>query len=282
MSSGVGMAADVIGECEGPIDTLLVAGGRGKLVAAEDEQLLDQVRRLAACSRRVTSVCTGAFVLAAAGLLDDRRATTHWRWCPQLAAMYPRLRVDANAIYVRDGEVWTSAGITAGIDLALALVADDHGQQLAAAVARELVVYLRRAGGQTQFSVPLAAQVAEREPLRELLDWIGQEEDPIAGNAHEQIAVLFHEALKDRPLHVGQERLLVLVSLDEHDGAGRLRRKAAGRRGVHQVHPGIGLARLHLSRELLESGDGFLMFARNRVPVDDGRVHEVSPVTTFD
>jgi transcriptional regulator GlxA family with amidase domain len=177
MSSGVGMAADVIGECEGPIDTLLVAGGRGKLVAAEDEQLLDQVRRLAACSRRVTSVCTGAFVLAAAGLLDDRRATTHWRWCPQLAAMYPRLRVDANAIYVRDGEVWTSAGITAGIDLALALVADDHGQQLAAAVARELVVYLRRAGGQTQFSVPLAAQVAEREPLRELLDWIVQHPD---------------------------------------------------------------------------------------------------------
>jgi transcriptional regulator GlxA family with amidase domain len=173
-SSGVGIATDVIGECEGPIDTLVVAGGRGKLDAAEDDQLLDQVCRLAACSRRVTSVCTGAFVLAAAGLLDDRRVTSHWRWCPQLASMYPRVRVDANAIYVRDDRVWTSAGITAGIDLALALVADDHGQQLAAAVARELVVYLRRAGGQTQFSVPLAAQVAEREPLRDLLEWIVQ------------------------------------------------------------------------------------------------------------
>jgi len=177
MTSGVEVAADLISECEGPIDTLVVAGGRGKLVAAEDDQLLEQVRRLAGSSRRVTSVCTGAFVLAAAGLLDDRRVTSHWRWCPQLASMYPRLRVDANAIYVRDGRVWTSAGITAGIDLALALVADDHGQHLAAAVARELVVYLRRAGGQTQFSVPLAAQVSEREPLRELLEWIVQHPD---------------------------------------------------------------------------------------------------------
>jgi len=177
MSSGVQVAADVISECEGPIDTLVVAGGRGKLDAAEDEELLEQVRRLAASSRRVTSVCTGAFVLAAAGLLNDRRVTSHWRWCPQLASMYPRLRVDSNAIYVHDGPVWTSAGITAGIDLALALVAEDHGQQLAAAVARELVVYLRRAGGQTQFSVPLAAQVAEREPLRDLLEWIAQNPD---------------------------------------------------------------------------------------------------------
>ena len=120
----------------------------------------------------MTSVCTGAFVLAAAGLLDGRRATTHWRWCPQLAASHPTVRVDMDAIYVHDGAVWTSAGITAGIDLALALVADDHGQRLAAAVARELVVYLRRAGGQAQFSVPLEVQAAEREPLRDLLDWI--------------------------------------------------------------------------------------------------------------
>jgi transcriptional regulator GlxA family with amidase domain len=176
-SSGFRFATERIEECVGPIDTLVVAGGRGKFDAAEDEHLLEEVRRLAACSRRVTSVCTGAFVLAAAGLLDGRRVTSHWRWCPQLAASYPAVRVDADAIYVRDDPVWTSAGITAGIDLALALVADDHGTRLAAAVARELVVYLRRAGGQTQFSAPLAAQVAEREPLRDLLDWILQNPD---------------------------------------------------------------------------------------------------------
>ena len=173
-SSGVGIDTRRLAACRGAVDTLLVAGGAGKLQAALDEPLLSGVRRLAGRSRRVTSVCTGAFVLAAAGLLDGRRVTSHWRWCPQLAATYPTLHVEPTAIYVRDGDVWTSAGITAGIDLALALVADDHGQQLSAAVARELVVYLRRAGGQAQFSAPLAVQVTEREPLRELLEWIVQ------------------------------------------------------------------------------------------------------------
>lgn len=171
-SSGVEIATHPLTACRGAIDTLLVAGGVGNQRAAVDEPLLRGVRRLAARSRRVASVCTGAFVLAAAGLLDGRRVTSHWRWCPQLAASYPQVRVDGSAIYVRDGDLWTSAGITAGIDLALALVADDHGQQLSAGVARELVVYLRRAGGQAQFSAPLALQATEREPLRELLEWI--------------------------------------------------------------------------------------------------------------
>ncbi len=171
-SSLVRIQTAPLARCRGPIDTLVVAGGAGKLDAVMDERLLRGVRRLATRSRRVTSVCTGAFVLAAAGLLDGRRATSHWRWCPQLAATYPKVRVDASAIYVRDGNVWTSAGITAGIDLALALVADDRGQQLSAGVARELVVYLRRAGGQAQFSAALAVQATEREPLRELLEWI--------------------------------------------------------------------------------------------------------------
>jgi transcriptional regulator GlxA family with amidase domain len=176
-TSGVELATTPIGECTGPIDTLVVAGGAGKIVAADDDHLIAEVRRLAAHSRRVTSVCTGAFVLAATGLLDDKRATTHWRWCPQLAATHPRLRIEADAIYVRDDTVWTSAGITAGVDLALALVAEDHGQQLSIGIARELVVYLRRAGGQAQFSAPLQAQLAEREPLRDLLDWIVQHPD---------------------------------------------------------------------------------------------------------
>ena len=110
------------------------------------------MRRLAADARRVTSVCSGAFVLAAAGLLEGRRATTHWAECGLLDETYAGVTVDLDAIYVHDGNVWTSAGVTAGIDLALALVADDHGHQAAATIARQLVVYLQRSGGQAQFS----------------------------------------------------------------------------------------------------------------------------------
>jgi transcriptional regulator GlxA family with amidase domain len=120
----------------------------------------------------VTSVCSGAFLLAAAGLLDGRRATTHWAECAELERNYPNVSVEPDAIYVQDGNVWTSAGVSAGIDLALALVADDHGRKAAATVARRLVVYLRRSGGQGQFSALLAAQSANDEPVRDLLAWI--------------------------------------------------------------------------------------------------------------
>ena len=120
----------------------------------------------------MTSVCSGAFVLAAAGLLDGRRATTHWDACGLLDDRYEDVTVDADAIYVRDGNVWTSAGVTAGIDLALALVADDHGHSAAATVARRLVVYLRRSGGQAQFSRLLAAQAADTAPVTDLLSWL--------------------------------------------------------------------------------------------------------------
>jgi transcriptional regulator GlxA family with amidase domain len=131
------------------------------------------VRRAAGGARRIASVCTGAFVLAAAGLLDDRRATTHWAFCGELAERFPNVRVERDPIYVRDGEVWTSAGVTAGIDLALALVEEDLGRDIALLVARWLVVFVRRAGGQSQFSAQLAAQTAERVPLRDLQAWIG-------------------------------------------------------------------------------------------------------------
>ena len=129
-------------------------------------------RRLAADARRVTSVCSGAFVLAAAGLLEGRRATTHWAECGLLDDTYADVTVDLDAIYVHDGNVWTSAGVTAGIDLALALVADDHGHEAAATVARQLVVYLQRSGGQAQFSALLAGQAADTEPVRDLLAWL--------------------------------------------------------------------------------------------------------------
>jgi transcriptional regulator GlxA family with amidase domain len=154
-----------------PIDTMFVAGGIGVAQAMQDPHLIHHVRRLANGATRVASVCTGAFILAASGLLDGRRATTHWEWCAPMAAMFPDIELVPDAIYVRDGDIWTSAGVTAGIDLALSFVAADHGQQAAALVARHLVVYLQRSGGQAQFSLPLAAQTAEREPLRQLLAW---------------------------------------------------------------------------------------------------------------
>jgi transcriptional regulator GlxA family with amidase domain len=154
------------------IDTLIVAGGAGARRSVSDRELLELVRRVAARSRRVASVCTGAFILAAAGLLRGRRATTHWVYCDALAEQFPELSVEREPIYVRDGNCWTSAGVTAGIDLALAMVEEDHGRELALLLARHLVVFIRRSGGQAQFSAQLAAQTAERDALRELQSFI--------------------------------------------------------------------------------------------------------------
>jgi transcriptional regulator GlxA family with amidase domain len=126
------------------LDTLLVAGGEGAEVAAENPVLVDWVRQRAAQARRVASVCTGAFLLAAAGVLDGRRAATHWKYCARLAERFPSVRVEPDPIFVCDGPIWTSAGVTAGIDLALALVEEDLGRSVALAVARYLVVFLKR------------------------------------------------------------------------------------------------------------------------------------------
>ncbi len=142
-------------------DTLLIAGGPGVHRAAADPVVLRWVRARAGRARRVASVCTGAFLLAAAGLLDGRRAATHWRSCAELARRYPAIRVEPDPIFVRDGAVWTSAGVTAAIDLALALVEEDAGRTLALAVARQLVMFLKRPGGQAQFSTVLSLQGAD-------------------------------------------------------------------------------------------------------------------------
>jgi len=171
-SCGLTFSSTPIADVDAPVDTLMVAGGEDMTAAAADQELLRHVRRLAADARRVTSVCSGAFVLAAAGLLRGRRATTHWAECGLLRETYADVVVESDAIYVQDGNVWTSAGVTAGIDLALALVAEDHGHQAAASVARHLVVYLRRSGGQAQFSALLAAQGADTQPVRDLLSWL--------------------------------------------------------------------------------------------------------------
>ena len=172
-STSVGLVADrALRNCRGPIDTLIVAGGPGVRDAARDPGTVSWVRSAAERSRRVCSVCTGAFLLAEAGLLDGRRATTHWAGCDRLAARYAGVTVERDPIFVRDGEIYTSAGVTAGMDLALALVEDDLGRRTALEVARWLVLFVKRPGGQSQFSTQLAAQVADREPLRELQEWI--------------------------------------------------------------------------------------------------------------
>lgn len=166
-SSGLRIAPDrTLGGLDGPIDTLIVAGGGGVSGARRDSGLVDAIAAAATRSRRVASVCTGAFLLAAAGLLDGRRAATHWSATELLAETHPAIDVDPDSIFVRDGNVWTSAGVTAGIDLALALVEDDHGRETALEIAQWLVVFAKRPGGQAQFSTPLAAQLAERAPIR--------------------------------------------------------------------------------------------------------------------
>src|SRR5262245_37234524 len=172
-SSGLGVVADAgIDGCTGPIDTLVVAGGDGTRQAMADADLVAWIGDAAGRSRRVTSVCSGAFLLAAAGVLAGRRATTHWSVCDLLGRAFPDVEVEPDRIYVRDGPVWTSAGVTAGMDLALALVEDDLGGAVALEVARQLVLFTQRGGGQSQFSAQLAMPRAERRPLRDALAYI--------------------------------------------------------------------------------------------------------------
>jgi transcriptional regulator GlxA family with amidase domain len=172
-SAGVTLAAGPLSQRSEAVDTLLVAGGQGVEAAAANPALVDWLRQRAAQARRVASVCTGAFLLAAAGILDGRRAVTHWKDCARLAHRYPAVRVEPDPIFVRDGSVWTSAGVTAGIDLALALVEEDLGRTVALAVARYLVVFLKRPGGQAQFSEALSLQAAE-DTFGALHDWISK------------------------------------------------------------------------------------------------------------
>jgi transcriptional regulator GlxA family with amidase domain len=172
-SSGLEVVAHRgLGPLRGSIDTLLVPGGPGTERALRDAALLRWIARSARRARRVASVCTGAFLLAEAGLLDGRRATTHWSACAALRRRYPAVTVEDDPIFVRDGRVWTSAGVTAGMDLALALVEEDRGREIALEVARQLVLFVRRPGGQAQFSAQLSAQLADHEPVRDVQAWI--------------------------------------------------------------------------------------------------------------
>ncbi|WP_375410134.1 GlxA family transcriptional regulator [uncultured Methylobacterium sp.] len=164
------------------LDTLIVVGGEGARRRCTETAIRSLTQRLVANARRVVGVCTGAFILAEADCLRGRKVTTHWRWCDELSRLHPDLLVDPEPIYVRDGDVWTSAGVTAGMDLTLALVEADHGHALALAVARELVMYLRRPGGQKQFSAALSAQTGLSVRLADLMAWMGE-------NLHQPLSV---------------------------------------------------------------------------------------------
>jgi transcriptional regulator GlxA family with amidase domain len=183
-SSGLRLAPDQdLADSAGP-DVLLVPGGQGTRHA--DPDLVAWLSTHGRRARRLVSVCTGALLLAEGGLLDGRRVTTHWAYCATLAARFPEITVDPDPIFVTDGNITTSAGVTAGIDLALALVEDDLGRDAALDIARHLVVFLRRPANQAQFSTQLAAQLADREPLREVQRWIA--DHPAADLSVERLA----------------------------------------------------------------------------------------------
>lgn len=207
-SSGLAYRGDAAIDDVDGVDTLIVAGGLGVRRAAGDERLVAGIARLAASARRTAGVCTGAFLLAEAGLLTGRRVTTHWAYCDRLAAEVPEAEVDPDPIFVRDGNVLTSAGVTAGMDLALALAEEDHGREVALQTARMLVVYARRPGGQSQFSVQLERGTASDPPLRDLQSFIAEHPEAdlsagaLAGRLHlseRQLSRVFRRELGTTP-----------------------------------------------------------------------------------
>ena len=172
-SAGLALVAAPLPAADAPCDTLVIAGGWGVYGAAEDAALVDWVTQKARHTRRMTSVCTGAFLLAASGLLDGCRVATHWTRCEELARKFPSLTVEANPIFIQQGSVWTSAGVTAGIDLCLALVEEDLGRAVALEAARHLVVFLKRPGGQAQYSVALSLQKGDGR-FADLHAWVAE------------------------------------------------------------------------------------------------------------
>jgi transcriptional regulator GlxA family with amidase domain len=166
--------ATPIADVQGPIDTLVIAGGPGAENGSYDANFVAWIAQAGSQARRVASICTGAFLLAEAGLLNGKQAVTHWTFCDRLAREYPKVSVRPEPIFLRDGSIYTSAGITAGIDLSLTLVEEDHGHETALRIARFLVMFLVRPGGQAQYSHMLSHQAVTSQPLRELQVWMLQ------------------------------------------------------------------------------------------------------------
>ncbi len=172
-SAGVSLYADyILGEHMPSADTFICPGGKGTHTLITDSKITKAIKRISNRARRVVSVCTGAFILAEAGILNGRRAATHWAYCDKLAKDYPAINVDPDPIFVKDGNVYTSAGVTAGMDLALALIEEDIGRDNALEVAREMVMFFKRPGSQAQFSTHLSAQMAPPGNIRDLQLWL--------------------------------------------------------------------------------------------------------------
>ena len=197
-----------LADLEGPMDTLLVAGGYGHVAASRDQALTGWLRKAVPRARRHGSICTGAFLLAAAGLLDGKRATTHWALAASFARDFPSATLEVDSIFVRDGQTYTSGGITAGIDLALALIEEDHGRVVALRVARSLVVFLKRSGGQAQFSTQLQAQFSSIPAIRKAQEWaLGHLSEDLsakalathAGMSERSFRRLFVDELRETP-----------------------------------------------------------------------------------
>jgi transcriptional regulator GlxA family with amidase domain len=205
-ASGTTLGVD--GPVDSPKGTVLVPGAYGMVDFPFVGTLVDAVRQLVSGAARITSVCTGSFLLAEIGLLDGRKATTHWRQVDRFARRYPRVAVQPDALYVRDGDIVTSAGVSSGIDLALSPVESDHGPDLAAEVARSMVVFMQRPGGQSQFSAPSRAHVGQDSPLRTLLDavaldpaehWTVAVMSAKASVSPRQLTRLFHDEIGTTP-----------------------------------------------------------------------------------
>ncbi|MEU6049159.1 GlxA family transcriptional regulator [Streptomyces xanthochromogenes] len=239
-SSGVRIGVDAtVASLPARLDTLVVPGRRDWQRAVADQRLLALVTELSGRARRTTSVCAGAFVLAQTGALNGRRAATHWQLATQLATAYPQVTVEADPVFVKDGDVITSAGVTAGIDLALCLVEDDHGADIARDVARELVVFMARPGGQSQFSARLTPREAKHPVVRQVMDSVGT--DPASPHSLESLA---------REVGVSARHL------------GRLFRRETG------MTPGryVESVRLEAAQALLEAGNDSV----DRVALDSG------------
>ena len=232
-ASGISMLSERACDARA-IDTLIVSGGLDVPSVAEDSDTIEWIRGAAARSRRICSVCTGAFLLAAAGLLEGRRAVTHWDSGPEFRSLHPQVKLDLQPIYMRDGPIWTSAGVTAGIDLALALVEEDLGRSVAIAIAQQLVVFLHRPGSQAQFSSTLAAQARaasrdKAQKFRDLHAWIAENLSrnlsvPVlaehAGMSPRSFARLYAEAMGATPAKaVEQLRLEAAKRTLENDGS---------------------------------------------------------------
>ncbi|MFI6761191.1 GlxA family transcriptional regulator [Micromonospora sp. NPDC050417] len=237
-STGLGLTVDGPVPAVTGLDTVLLPGAESLAVAGLDPALVAAATTMADSAQRVVSVCTGAFLLAATGLLDGRRATTHWRHAQTLARRHPKVDVEEDSLYVIDDKVATSAGVTAGIDLTLALVEADHGPTLSRDVARSLVVFLQRPGGQSQFSAPSRTPKPRHRPLRELLDTVAA--DPAgdysvpelaaaAGVSPRHLTRLFQRELGTTPArHIERLRLEAAQTLLD---AGHTVTSAAGRSG---------------------------------------------------